>query len=248
MRLGNKVSIVTGGGSGLGAATSRLLAKEGAKVLVADIRYAAAEETAKKISVAGGSAYPLKVDVTNADEVESMVMTAIKKFGKLDVMFNAAGMAGEGDVVELSESEWRRTMDINVTSIFLCLKYAIPKMIENGGGSIINAASIKNFTGDALSCVYPASKAAVVLLSRQTARKYASHNIRVNCVCPGHCETPMVLELYNTPEKMKTLLAKYPMGRLGKPMEVANAVLFLASDESSFITGSEITIDGGYLA
>lgn len=248
MRLRKKVAIVTGGGSGLGAATSILLANEGAKVLVADIRYAAAEETAKKIGVAGGSAYPFKVDVTHADEVESMVMTAIEMFGKLDVMFNAAGMAREGDVLELSESEWRRAMDINVTSIFLCLKYAIPKMIENGGGSIINAASIKSFTGDALSCVYPASKAAVVLLSRQTARKYAAHNIRVNCVCPGHCETPMVLKLYNTAEKMKTLLAKYPMGRLGKPVEVANAVVFLASDESSFITGSEITIDGGYMA
>jgi len=248
MRLRKKVAIVTGGGSGLGAAASIRLAKEGAKVLVADIRHTAAEETAKKISVAGGSAYPFKADVTKADDVESMVMTVIKKFGKLNVMFNAAGMAGEGDVVELSESDWRRAMDINVTSIFLCLKYAIPKMIENGGGSIINAASIKSFTGDALSCVYPASKAAVVLLSRQTARKYAPQNIRVNCVCPGHCETPMVLELYNTPEKMRTLLVKYSMDRLGQPMEVANAVLFLASDESSFITGSEITIDGGYLA
>ena len=247
MRLQGKVALVTGGGSGIGESTSILLGREKAKVAVADIQGESAEVTAEAINKAGGAAIALQTDVTQAADVEKMVKTTVKIYGKLDILINNAGMGATGDVVELSEADWQRVMDVNLKGIFLGCKYAIPEMIKAGGGSIINIASMWAFVGGSVSCVYPASKAGILALSKSTALKYAPFNIRVNCVCPGHVETPLATSLKD-PEFRKAVVKKYPLGRLGRPLDVAYAVRFLASDESSFITGTEIVIDGGYTA
>ena len=247
MRLQGKVALVTGGGSGIGESTSILLGREKAKVAVADIQGESAEVTAEAINKAGGAAIALQTDVTQAADVEKMVKTTVKIYGKLDILINNAGMGATGDVVELSEADWQRVMDVNLKGIFLGCKYAIPEMIKAGGGSIINIASMWAFVGGSVSCVYPASKAGILALSKSTALKYAPFNIRVNWVCPGHVETPLATSLKD-PEFRKAVVKKYPLGRLGRPLDVAYAVRFLASDESSFITGTEIVIDGGYTA
>jgi len=153
----------------------------------------------------------------------------------------------DGDVVELTEEQWQRILDVNLKGVFLCCKYAIPAMKKSGGGSIVNIASTAAFVGGSVSCVYPASKAGVVALSKSTALRYAHNNIRVNCVCPGHVDTALTYTLKD-PEVKAALIRKYPLGRLGAPEEIANAVLFLASDEASFITGTELIVDGGYTA
>jgi NAD(P)-dependent dehydrogenase (short-subunit alcohol dehydrogenase family) len=224
-----------------------LLAREGAKVAVADIRVQAAEATAESINRSAGAVIAIQADVTKAEDVNRMVKTTVKVFGKLDVLVNNAGTGTTGDVVELPEADWQRVMDVNLKGIFLGCKYAIPEMINSKGGSIINIASMWAFVGGSVSCVYPASKAGILALSKNTALKYAPLNIRVNCICPGHVETPLSTNLKD-PEFKNTVLKKYPLGRLGTPLDVAYAVLFLASDESSFITGTEIIVDGGYMA
>jgi len=248
MRLMNKTAIITGGGSGIGEATAVLFSQEGASVVVADINAEAAEATASRINEAGGIACAVRVEVTQAADVEAMVRTAVETYGKLDVLFNNAGIGGRGDVVEISEADWDRTLDVNLKGAFLGCKYAIPEMIKSGGGAIINTASIWAFVGGALSCVYPVSKIGLLALSKHTAVKYAPHNIRVNCVCPGHIETPLIQSRTQDPAAREAITQKYPLGRLGKPIEVAYAVLYLASDEASFITGTELVMDGGYTA
>ena len=249
MRLVGKVAIVTGGGSGIGETTAVLFGREGAKVLVADNRADAAKATVKTIKETGGTACPVCADVTKAADVEAMIRTAVELFGRLDILFNNAGVLAKGSVVDLSENEWDRVMDVNLKAVFLCCKYAIPEMIKNAGGSIIITSSIvASIGGLSLSCVYPATKAGVIGFCKDTAVKYARHNIRINCVCPGQVETPMVRERIKAPGVREALLEKYPLGRLGQPIDVAYAVLFLASDEASFITGTELIVDGGYSA
>ena len=246
-RLPGTVAIVTGAGAGIGRAIALVFAREGAKVVVADIDLAAAEATAATIAAGGGSARAVEVDVTDAASVEGMVSATVRSFGTLNVLVNNAGVGTEGDVVELSETEWHRILDVNLTGVFLGCKYAIPALEEAGGGSIVNIASIAAVVGGSVSCVYPASKAGVVALSKSTALKFAGKNIRVNCVCPGHVETALSYSL-NDPEFKAALIQKYPMGRLATAQEIANAVLFLASDEASFVTGTELIVDGGYTA
>ena len=248
MRLMNKTAIITGGGSGIGEATAVLFSQEGASVVVADLNAETAEATASRIKEAGGIACAVRADVTQAADVAAMVRTAVETYGKLDVLFNNAGIGSRGDVVEISEANWDQTMDVNLKGAFLGCKYAIPEMIKSGGGAIINTASVWVYVGGALSCVYPVSKIGLIALGKHTAVKYAPHNIRVNCVCPGHIETPMIQGRTQDPAGRETLIRKYPIGRLGKPIEVAYAVLFLSSDEASFITGTELVIDGGYTA
>lgn len=247
--LQGKVALVTGGGSGIGKATALLFGAEGAQVVVADMRQEAAHTTATEIIQAGGVALAVRADVTQAREVEAMLQTTVHTYGGLDILFNNAGIGVHGDTVELSEADWERVVNVNLTGVFLGCKYAIPHMIQRGGGSIINTASIMGLVGGSLSAVYPATKGAVVLLTRNAALDYARYNIRVNCVCPGHIETPLLQRLFeHHPAQRAELLRQYPMGRLGQPGEIAQAVLFLASDEASFVTGSALVVDGGYTA
>jgi NAD(P)-dependent dehydrogenase (short-subunit alcohol dehydrogenase family) len=176
-----------------------------------------------------------------------MVRDTVAAFGRLDILVNNAGVGTDGDVVQLPEEEWRRILDVNLTGVFLCCKFAIPQMKRSGGGSIVNIASIAARVGGSVSCVYPASKAGVVALSRNTALEFAAEGIRVNCVCPGHVDTALTYTLKD-PQVREALIGRYPLGRLGTAEEIAGAALFLASDEASFITGSELTVDGGYTA
>ncbi|MEE9308174.1 MAG: glucose 1-dehydrogenase [Spirochaetia bacterium] len=246
-RLQGKVAIVTGAGTGIGRAISFLFAREGAKVAVTDIDVGAAEATVAEIVETGGSALAIEADVTEAVGVENMMRATVTTYGHLDVLINNAGVGTDGDVVELPEKEWQRILDVNLKGVFLCCKYAIPAMKKSGGGSIVNIASTAAFVGGSVSCVYPASKAGVVALSKSTALRYAHNNIRVNCVCPGHVDTALTYTLKD-PKVKAALIRKYPLGRLGAPEEIANAVLFIASDEASFITGTELIVDGGYTA
>jgi NAD(P)-dependent dehydrogenase (short-subunit alcohol dehydrogenase family) len=246
-RLQGKVAIVTGAGTGIGRAISFLFAREGAKVAVTDIDVGAAEATVAEIVETGGSALAIEADVAEAVGVENMMRATVTTYGHLDVLINNAGVGTDGDVVELPEKEWQRILDVNLKGVFLCCKYAIPAMKKSGGGSIVNIASTAAFVGGSVSCVYPASKAGVVALSKSTALRYAHNNIRVNCVCPGHVDTALTYTLKD-PEVKAALIRKYPLGRLGAPEEIANAVLFIASDEASFITGTELIVDGGYTA
>ena len=246
-RLQGKVAIVTGAGTGIGRAISFLFAREGAKVAVTDIDVGAAEATVAEIAETGVSALAIEADVTEAAGVENMMRATVAAYGHLDVLINNAGVGTDGDVVELTEEQWQRILDVNLKGVFLCCKYAIPAMKKSGGGSIVNIASTAAFVGGSVSCVYPASKAGVVALSKSTALRYAHNNIRVNCVCPGHVDTALTYTLKD-PEVKAALIRKYPLGRLGAPEEIANAVLFIASDEASFITGTELIVDGGYTA
>ncbi len=248
-RLENKVAIITGGGSGIGAATARLFGTEGCRVAVVDKRRDAAEVTTQAICESGGMAIAVQADVTQSRDVQAMVDATIQAYGRFDILFNNAGIGVQGDVVDMPEDVWDRVVDLNLTGVFLGCKYAIPKMAEQGGGSIINTASIMGLVGGSLSTVYPATKGGVVLLTRNAALDYAKSNIRVNCVCPGHIETPLLQRLFDDePDKKKELLRNYPIGRLGQPNEIAEGVLFLASDEASFVTGTTLVIDGGYTA
>ena len=246
-RLQGKTAIVTGGGAGIGRAISILFAREKARVAVADIDLGAAQATAAEIAQIGGCALALQADVRTASDVQRMVRETVAAFGRLDILVNNAGVGTDGDVVQLPEEEWRRILDVNLTGVFLCCKYAIPQMKRSGGGSIVNIASIAARVGGSVSCVYPASKAGVVALSRNTALKFAAEGIRVNCVCPGHVDTALTYTLKD-PRVREALISRYPAGRLGTAEEIAAAVLFLASDEASFITGSELIVDGGYTA
>lgn len=246
--LHNKVAIVTGGGSGIGAATALLFAAEGAQVVVADIRLDAAHATTATITASGGTATAVHADVTQADDVQAMIQTVVHTYGGLDILFNNAGIGVQGNAVELTEEMWDRVIALNLTGVFLGCKYAIPEMIKRGGGSIINTASIMGLVGGSLSAVYPATKGGVVLLTKNAALDYAQYNIRVNCVCPGHIETPLLQRLLDNPAQREQLLRQYPMGRLGQAREIAQGVLFLASDEASFVTGSALVLDGGYTA
>lgn len=246
-RLRGKTAIVTGGGAGIGRAISLRLAREGARVVVADIDLNAARVTVASIAEGGGSAIAVATDVCDAAAVERMVRDTVSVYGGLDILVNNAGVGTDGDVVELSEAEWQRVLDVNLTGVFLCCKYAIPAMKNSGGGSIVNIASIAARVGGSVSCVYPASKAGVVSLSKNTALRFAEDQIRVNCVCPGHVDTALTYTLKDRGVK-DALISRYPLGRLGTVEEIAAAVLFLSSDEASFITGTELIVDGGYTA
>jgi NAD(P)-dependent dehydrogenase (short-subunit alcohol dehydrogenase family) len=245
--LRGKVAVVTGGGSGIGEATARLFADEGAQVVVADVRPDAAEATATAITRSGGTALAVRVDVTQARDVEAMIRTAVQTYGGLDVLLNSADMDIQGEAGELSEDAWDRVVALNLTGVFLGCKYAIPAMRERGGGSIINTTSIMGMIGGSLGAVHLATRGGVVLLTKSAALDYARYNIRVNCICPGHIETPLLQRLLDAdPDRRARLLYHSPMGRLGRPHEIAQGVLFLASDEASFVTGSTLVIDGGY--
>ena len=248
MRISDKVAIITGAASGIGRTTAILFAKEGGKVVVADKNEVGGNETVDLIRSDGGQAIFDYVNVTSATDIQCMVKTTINTYGKLNILVNNAGIAIRLPVVDLSEEDWDRNIDVNLKSIYLSSKYAIPRMIENGGGSIVNIASIYGIVGGRVRAAYAASKGGVVNLTRSMALDYALHKIRVNCVCPGFVNTPLLKNILKNKEEYQALADLHPMGRLGDMLEIALGVLYLASDESSFVTGIALPIDGGYTA
>jgi NAD(P)-dependent dehydrogenase (short-subunit alcohol dehydrogenase family) len=252
MKLKNKVALITGAGSGIGRETAILFAKEGAKVVVADIVKEAAEETVKLIKEAEGEVIFVLADVTKAIDVQKMIETAVNHYGRLDILFNNAGVNIMAPISETSEELWDKIININLKGVFLGCKYAAPVMIKQGGGVIINTASTFAFVGALNFSAYCASKGGVAAFTRALALELAPYKIRVNCICPGTIETPLVRKIWEKsgkPEEMReSRLKLHPIGRLGKPEDVANAALFLASDDSSFITGTALFVDGGYTA
>lgn len=245
MRLENKVAIITGGGGDIGRETAVRFTNEGARVIVADIREEAAQKTASIIQESGGEADYIRCDMTNPEEVKNMVGKAIDTFGKLDIFFNNAGVNSvEKKLPDVSLEEWEKVMDINIKGVFLGMKYAIPKMTS--GSSIINTASIAGIKGQKLVSAYSASKSGVITLTKTAATEFGRKNIRVNAIAPGITDTNMVEDWKKT-DKWPILSTANALRRIGKPEEIANAVVFLASDEASFITGETLVIDGGTL-
>jgi NAD(P)-dependent dehydrogenase (short-subunit alcohol dehydrogenase family) len=249
MRLEKRVAIVTGAGSGIGRASALLFAKEGAKVVVADFVRDSGQQTVSLIKNEGGESIFVESDVSHAVDAQRLVNTAIETYGKLDILFNNAGINLEKTVTETSEDDWSRVINVNLKGVFLCSKYAIPEMIRNGGGVIINTASIRGLVGQYHLAAYCASKGGVVLLTKAMALDYGQDNIRVNCVCPGGIETPMhkafLATLAHPERETEEMLKKIPLGRIGEPEDVARVALFLASDESAYLTGLAIPVDGG---
>jgi NAD(P)-dependent dehydrogenase (short-subunit alcohol dehydrogenase family) len=245
MRLENKVAIITGGGGGIGRATAIRFAKEGARVLVADIGEEAGIKTVQLIKESGGKAEFVRVNMTKPEDVEHMVQKAVDTFGKLDILINNAGVkSDEKKIPDVSLVEWQEVFDINTTGVFLGMKYVIPKM--ESGGSIVNTASIAGIKGQKLVAAYSASKSSVIALTKTAATEFGKKNIRVNAIAPGIIDTDMVEDWKKT-SKWSVLSTANALNRIGQPEEIANTILFLASDESSFITGETIVIDGGTL-
>jgi NAD(P)-dependent dehydrogenase (short-subunit alcohol dehydrogenase family) len=248
MRLANKVAIITGSASGMGQAAAELFASEGASVVVTDIIVEAGEETALKIRDAGGKAIFVKANVSKEDEVKSMVQAAIDSFGHVDVLYNNAGIMPSDDasVTNLSEEVWDRVLDINLKSAFLCSKYTIPYMVEQGKGSIINVASFVAFMGCTVpQDAYTASKGGMLALTKSFAVQYGPHGIRCNAICPGPIETPLLRHLWTSEEARNLRLNRIPLGRFGEARDIIYMALYLASDESSWTTGAWLMVDGG---
>jgi len=251
MRLRNKVALITGGGSGIGKATCLLFAREGAKVVVVDLKKETAEETAKAIRDAGGDARAFAADVSKAKDAEAMVRFAEESCGKLNVVFNNAGIFHNDDnsVTNTTEDIWNLVIDINLKGVFLGCQYAIPALQRAGGGSIINTASFVAIVGAAVPQIaYTASKGGVLAMTREIAVEFARQNIRANSLCPGPVETPLLAELLADPARRQRRLVHIPMGRFARAEEMANAALFLASDESSYVNGATFLVDGGITA
>jgi len=249
MRLEGKVAIISGGARGMGAAEAKLFAREGAKVIICDVLEDEGRQTEAEINEVGGAAVFVKLDVTSQDEWENAVNTAIERFGKLDILVNNAGIIVQSTIEDMTVELWDKVMDVNAKGVFLGTKTAIPHMKEAGGGSIVNISSISGIVGqDNVNAGYNASKGAVRIFTKAAAVQYAKENIRVNSIHPGPIATPMTAEGRADPERVALTAERTPLGRYGEPEEVANAVLFLASDEASYVTGSEIVVDGGYTA
>jgi NAD(P)-dependent dehydrogenase (short-subunit alcohol dehydrogenase family) len=248
MRLEGKVALITGGGSGMGRVASELFAGEGAKVVLTDVNDEAGEATATAI---GGSAIFVHADVSKEADAEAMVAAAVDRFGRLDVVYNNAGvmLPDDGSVHSTDEAIWDTTLSINVKGVAFGCKFGIPAMLETGGGSIINVASFVAWLGAATSqTAYTASKGAVLAMTREIAVEYARKGVRCNALCPGPIETPMLLALLSDEQKKQRRFVHIPMGRLGHAEELARAALFLASDDSSYMTGSSLIVDGGITA
>ena len=250
-RLAGKVALITGGGNGMGREASLLFAREGASVMVADAVSEGARATVEAVGAAGGTAAFVVADVSDAAAAEAMVAATMDRFGRLDLLYNNAGVfpADDGGVLDTPESTWDRVMDVNVKGVWLGCRYGIPAMLESGGGSIVNVASFVAIVGAATAQIaYTTSKGGVLSMTREIAVEWARRGIRANALCPGPIETPMLAELMSDPERRARRIVHIPMGRLGRADELAKAALFLASDDSSFMTGAALVVDGGITA
>ncbi len=248
-RFNNKVVLITGGGSGIGHATALTFAKEGAKVVVADVVDSRGKETVKMINDTGREAVFIKTDVSKPTDVENMVKMAVETYGRIDILFNNAGIAGSPvRLAELSVEDWDRVIDINLKGVFLGSKYTIPVMLEQGKGVIINNASSSGITPIPRVSVYAAAKAGVIQLTKAMAIEYGGDNIRVNCICPGFIDTPMTSIIIPPDSESRDYSHLWPLTKPGNPEDIAKAALYLASDDSSFVTGTSLVVDGGWLA
>ncbi len=255
MRLKDKVALITGGASGIGQATAQLFIKEGARVMIADINEQRARDVVKSLGVGRDQATLVTGDVSINADAQKMVKATVDAFGRLDVLVNNAGVSYRNALPPSASLEqvWDRVIAVDLKSIFNMSQHAIQEMLRTGGGSIINIASIAGLVGlrvrpeDALD-PYTAAKGAIVVLTKNMAVVHAKNNIRVNCVCPGYVKTPLTQALWEDPEMERFIANRHPMGRFGRPEEIAYAILFLASDESSFVTGAPLIVDGGYTA
>ena len=250
MRLKEKVALVTGGSSGIGRAAAVAFAREGAKVAIADVNAKGADETLATIVDAGGEAMFINADVSKTADVEALVQSVVKRYGRLDCAFNNAGVDNlHFPVADLPEEEWDRVIGINLKGTMLCMRYEIPQMLANGGGAIVNTSSVAGLIGSPNSPAYASSKFGIVGLTKQAALDYADKGIRINAVCPGVTRTA-IFEAYlkETPDAVGQVSTQSPMGRVADPEEIAAAVLWLSCDEASFVTGQALAVDGGWSA
>jgi NAD(P)-dependent dehydrogenase (short-subunit alcohol dehydrogenase family) len=247
MRLESKVAIITGGARGQGAAEARLFAREGASVVIGDILTAEGRAVEEEIAEQGGRAVFVKLDVTMEDDWRAAVETAVQRYGKLDILVNNAAILRTEGILDTTEQIWDRVMGVNATGVFLGTKHVVPEMRKGGGGSIVNISSVSGLTASEVASAYHASKGAVRIFTKSSAIELAPDNIRVNSVHPGGVETPMIHEAYSA-ERLAAGMHKTPMGRHATPDEIAYPVLYLASDEASYVTGAEVVVDGGYNA
>jgi NAD(P)-dependent dehydrogenase (short-subunit alcohol dehydrogenase family) len=248
MRLANKVAIITGSASGMGRLAAEVFASEGASIVVTDIAEKEGKATAHAIREQGGKAIFVQANVANETEVKHIIDSTIETFGRIDVLYNNAGIMpdDDGSVTDISEATWDRVLDINLKSTFLCSKYAIPHMISEGKGSIINVASFVAFVGSSVpQDAYTASKGGMLSLTKSFAVQYGKHGIRCNAICPGPIETPLLRQLWTSEEARNLRLNRIPLGRFGEPKDIVYMALYLASDESAWTTGAWLIVDGG---
>ena len=252
MRLRDKVALITGAGGGIGAATAARFCAEGARVLLCDWDAAALTETADQLRATGADVLALTANVADDAQVRQLVAAAVERWGRLDILVNNAGVGSGTDLLSTSVEEWARVLDVNLKGPFLCCKHSVPVMLAQGGGAIVNVASISSTCGIPGQAAYGPSKGGLLQLTRQLAIEYARRGIRVNAVAPGTVDTPMLhktLARLDDPNALlQFLLNNHPIGRIAQPEEIASAILFLASDEASFITGASLAVDGGYTA
>lgn len=247
--LDGKVAVITGAASGIGESCALAYAREGARVVVSDIDQERGEETAHRIEKEGGAAAFLRADVSRPEDCEALAAVALDRYGRLDVACNNAGVGGaQALTADYPLDAWRQVIEINLSGPFYCMKYQIPAMLRNGGGAIVNMASILGRVGFAGAPAYVASKHGLVGLTRNTALEYAAQGIRVNAVGPAFISTPLIAEMESDPTINQQLVSLHPMGRLGRPEEVAELAVFLCSERASFITGAYYAVDGGYLS
>ena len=249
MRLKDKVAFISGGARGMGASEGRVFAQEGAKVVLGDLREELGREVAREICESGGEAIFVHLDVASEESWQKAIATTVERFGKLDILVNNAGITASGGVLETTVETWDRIMDVNAKGVFLGTKVAIPEMRKAGGGSIVNISSQMGLVGsDMGSPAYNASKGAVHIFTKSAALRHVKEGIRINSVHPGPIDTPMLNEGFVDPSRETKVINNTPMGRRGEPEEVAWGVLYLASDEASYVTGAALVIDGGYIA